>query len=63
MELDRVFDEVVAELANQYVLSYASTNQKHDGKWRDIKVQVRKRNYDIRARKGYQATGPQQAGN
>ena len=61
-ELDGVFADVVAELANQYVLSYSSTNQKRDGKWRNIKVQVRKGNYDIRARQGYRADGPQQAG-
>jgi hypothetical protein len=57
-----VFDQIVAELANQYVLSYSSTNAKQDGKWRDIKVQVQKGKYDIRARRGYRATGPQQAG-
>jgi VWFA-related protein len=61
-ELDTVFTDVVAELANQYVLSYSSTNQKQDGKWRNIKVQVRKGKYDIRARQGYRANGPQQAG-
>ena len=61
-ELDRVFGDIVAELANQYVLSYSSTNNKRDGKWRDIKVQVRKRSYDIRARRGYRADGPQQTG-
>lgn len=60
-ELDRVFDEIVAELANQYVLSYASTNLRQDSKWRDIKVQVRKGKYDIRARRGYRANGPQRA--
>jgi Ca-activated chloride channel family protein len=60
-DLDGVFDEIVAELANQYVLSYSSTNLKLDSKWRDIKVQVRKGKYDIRARRGYRATGPQRA--
>jgi VWFA-related protein len=60
-ELDRVFDEIVAELANQYVLSYASTNLRQDSKWRDIRVQVRKGKYDIRARRGYRANGPQRA--
>jgi Ca-activated chloride channel family protein len=60
-ELDGVFDEIVAELANQYVLTYSSTNLKLDSKWRDIKVQVRKGKYDIRARRGYRATGPQRA--
>jgi VWFA-related protein len=61
-ELDRVFDDIVSELANQYVLSYSPTNLKPDGKWRNIKVQVRKRNYDIRARRGYWASGAQQTG-
>jgi Ca-activated chloride channel family protein len=61
-ELDRVFDDIVSELANQYVLSYSPTNLKSDGKWRNIKVQVRKRNYDIRARRGYWAHGAQQTG-
>ena len=61
-ELDAIFTDIVSELANQYVLSYSSTNSKQDGKWRDIKVRVRKGNYDIRARQGYRASGPQQAG-
>ena len=53
--------QIVAELANQYVLSYASTNAKQDNTWRNIKVQVRKGKYDIRARRGYRAPGPQRA--
>jgi Ca-activated chloride channel homolog len=61
-ELDGVFDEIVAELANQYVLSYSSTNLKLDNAWRNIKVQVRKGKYDVRARRGYRANGPQRAG-
>jgi len=61
-ELDGVFDEIVAELANQYVLSYASSNLKADNAWRDIKVQVRKGKYQVRARRGYRANGPQRAG-
>ena len=61
-ELDRVFGDIVAELANQYVLSYSPTNLKSDGKWRNIKVQVRKHNYDVRARRGYWANGAQQTG-
>lgn len=60
-ELDRVFDEIVGELANQYVLSYSSTNFARDNKWRNIKVQVRTGKYDIRARRGYRALDPQRA--
>ena len=36
-ELDGVFDAIVAELANQYVLSYSSTNSKQDSNWRKSK--------------------------
>ena len=61
-ELDGAFDQIVAELANQYVLSYASTNLKQDNAWRTIKVRVRGGKYDIRARQGYRARGPQRAG-
>jgi Ca-activated chloride channel family protein len=60
-ELDAIFAEIVAELSNQYVLSYSPSNQKHDGKWRKINVRVRKGDYDIRARQGYLANGPQRA--
>ncbi len=60
-ELDAVFEQIVAELANQYVLSYSPTNVQQDSKWRNIKVQVRKGNYEVRARRGYRASGPQRA--
>ena len=61
-ELDRVFGDIVSELANQYVLSYSSTNIKQDSSWRNIKVRVRNGKYDVRARRGYRAAGPQRAG-
>jgi VWFA-related protein len=55
-ELDAVFDDIIGDLSNQYVLSYSSTNLKPDEKWRNIKVRVRKGSYDIRARERYQFT-------
>jgi VWFA-related protein len=61
-ELDEVFDAVVAELANQYVLSYAPLNSTHDDKWRSINVRVRNGKYAIRARSGYRLNRPQLAG-
>lgn len=61
-DLDDVFDQIVTELANQYVLSYASTNLKQDSGWRNIKVRVRNGKYAVRAREGYRAHGPQRAG-
>ena len=52
-ELDSVFDDIVGELANQYVLSYTSTNATQDSRYRLIKVKVRKGKYEVRARRGY----------
>jgi VWFA-related protein len=61
-ELDEAFDAVVAELANQYVLSYSPLNSEQHGKWRSIKVSVPKGKYAIKARSGYRLLGPQRAG-
>lgn len=58
-DLDRAFDEVVTELANQYVLSYSPLRTQDDGTWRSIEVQVRKGKYEVRARQGYRAVGEQ----
>lgn len=60
-ELDEVFGQIVTELANQYVLSYTSTNLKQDNSWRDIKVRVRRGGYEVRARDGYRSHGPHRA--
>ena len=61
VELARVFGDIVAELSNQYVLSYVSTNTRKDGEWRAIRVRVRSGKYEVRARRGYQAQAPQRA--
>jgi VWFA-related protein len=61
-ELDGIFDEIVADLAHQYVLSYAPSNLKRDDGWRNITVKVRKGQYDVRARRGYRASRPQALG-
>ena len=61
-DLDGVFGQIVAELSSQYLLSYSSTNAQQDNTWRAIKVRVRTGKYDIRARTGYRAPGPQRSG-
>jgi VWFA-related protein len=52
-ELDEIFDAIVGELSNQYVLSYVSTNQKQDRSFREINVKLKKGKYEVRARQGY----------
>jgi len=61
-DLNNVFDEIVAELANQYVLTYASSNEKQDDSWRNIKVRVKNGKYDVRARDGYRTNGVKRSG-
>jgi VWFA-related protein len=52
-DLDEVFDQIVAELAHQYVLSYALPGREQGQRWRQISVRVRSGKYDVRARQGY----------
>ena len=34
------FTEILEELSNQYIVGYESTNAKHDGAWREVKLEV-----------------------
>jgi len=43
------------ELSNQYLLGYASTNNKRDDGWRRIRVDV-DGHHEVRARQGYRVT-------
>ncbi len=54
-ELKDAFAQTVEELRNQYTLAYEPTNEKKDGKWRTIEVQLTKPEYKVRARQGYYA--------
>jgi Ca-activated chloride channel homolog len=56
-QLSDVFGEIVLELSNQYLLSYASSNDKRDGTWRKISVDVTAGGMRVRHRKGYRAPG------
>lgn len=51
-ELHAAFGDLLEELSNQYLLGYASTNDKRDGAWRRIRVDV-DGHYEVRARQGY----------
>lgn len=54
-DLDKGLRRVVDDLTSYYLLGYYSTNTKLDGRFRQIKVQVKRRGVDVRARKGYLA--------
>lgn len=53
-ELDNVFAQIAADLAQQYILSYYPAQDKRDGRYHLIAVQVKTRpNARVRARKGF----------
>lgn len=53
-ELDHAFQQIAADLAHQYVLSYYSAEELRDGRFHLIDLRVRSRkDVRVRARKGY----------
>jgi len=54
-KLEEAFTGIVDELRNQYTLTYYSTNQKRDGRWRKLAVGTSRLELTIRTRKGYWA--------
>jgi Ca-activated chloride channel family protein len=55
-DLDVVFRQIAAELQAQYLLGYYSTDERADGGFRKIAVNVPKRpDLRVRARQGYYA--------
>ncbi len=55
-KLDTIFEEILEDLRNQYLLSYPTPSSVRDGKWHDIKVQVAGGKHRVRARQGYRLT-------
>lgn len=53
--LDRAYSQIAAELRTQYSLAYYPKNENHDGKWRSVKVEVKKAGFAARTRPGYRS--------
>ena len=53
-DLNPATANIAHELSKQYYLGYPSTGKK-DGRWHAIRVELRNRNYRVRARRGYVA--------
>ena len=54
-DLSGVYSQIADELASQYTLGYTSGNQRRDGAWRRLVVQVGRANITPRTKKGYYA--------
>jgi VWFA-related protein len=54
-DIDAGLKRVVSDLSSYYLLGYSSTNTKFDGRYRSIRVRVKRTGINVRARKGYQA--------
>jgi Ca-activated chloride channel family protein len=52
-DLGAAFEQVADDLRHQYSIGYMSTNPKHDGKFRKVKITVDKPGTVIRSRRGY----------
>lgn len=53
--LPDAFSKIAAELRTQYSIGYYPTNKEHDGKYRNVKVVVTRKDVALRARPGYRA--------
>ena len=54
-DVARSMQKLFADVGSYYLLSYYSTNQRLDGRFRRIRVDVRRDDVDVRARPGYLA--------
>ncbi len=54
-DLSGVFDRIVRENSTYYLFGYYSTNDRRDGRFRQIEVRVRRPGLQVRARRGYLA--------
>lgn len=52
-QLGNAFRSVMQELRSQYVLGFHPSGRRHDGSWRQIRVRLPGKRYDVRARAGY----------
>ena len=58
-QLDRAFDQIAADLSQQYILSYYPAAEQRDGRLHKLELRLKSRNdVRIRSRKGYYAPRP-----
>jgi len=54
-ELEPAYAQIAAELRTQYSIGYYPTNEKHDGKWRELRIEVKRPDWVAHTKPGYRA--------
>ncbi len=54
-KLREAFANTVNELRNQYTITYESSNDRYDGRWRAIEIRIARPKLSVRTRQGYYA--------
>jgi Ca-activated chloride channel homolog len=54
-QLEPAYSQIAAELRTYYSMSYYPTNEKHNGKWRTLRVKVNRPGLVAKTRPGYRA--------
>jgi VWFA-related protein len=54
-QLEPAYSQIAAELRTYYSMSYYPTNEKHNGKWRTLRVKVNRPGLSAKTRPGYRA--------
>lgn len=55
-QIEEAYDRILAELRAQYSLGYVSTDERRDGRWREVEIRLRNpdhRGLRVRSRSGY----------
>jgi VWFA-related protein len=61
--LAEIYRTIEEELRSQYSLGFVPADQKHDGKFRKLRVKVRQKGLKVAVRRGYYAPGEPEPGN
>jgi Ca-activated chloride channel homolog len=57
-KLAGIFQEILEDLRNQYLVSYPAPSNQRDGAWHRIRLEVVGGRYHVRARQGYRRSRP-----
>jgi Ca-activated chloride channel homolog len=54
-EIEPAYTQIAAELRTQYSLGYYPTNEKRDGKWRTLRLEIKRAGLEAKTKPGYRA--------